>query len=183
MSESFIQTQLKASQILNLEPPTKAQREQINDFAEFTAEFREHLKQVFKPTDEGYENRALANYFYDKQTGEFDSNVLDALSYGAYDYLNSVANHTMNMRDDILALLGLTSKDVEQKNNAHITKEMWETYKYIGSGYVKVADDLGKRIAETLNIQRTENGSTTVDSRLYSALGTWALSKQCNLRI
>lgn len=167
---------VKASQILNLEPPTKAQREQINDFAEFTAEFREHLKQVFKPTDEGYENRALANYFYDKQTGEFDSNVLDALSYGAYDYLNSVANHTMNMRDDILALLGLTSKDVEQKNNAHITKEMWETYKYIGSGYVKVADDLGKRIAETLNIQRTENGSITVDSRLYSALGTWALS-------
>lgn len=167
---------VKASQILNLEPPTKAQREQINDFAEFTAEFREHLKQVFKPADEGYENRALANYFYDKQTGEFDSNVLDALSYGAYDYLNSVANHTMNMRDDILALLGLTSKDVEQKNNAHITKEMWETYKYIGSGYVKVADDLGKRIAETLNIQRTENGSITVDSRLYSALGTWALS-------
>lgn len=167
---------VKASQILNLEPPTKAQREQINDFAEFTAEFREHLKQVFKPTDEGYENRALANYFYDKQTGEFDSNVLDALSYGAYDYLNSVANHTMNMRDDILALLGLTSKDVEQKNNAYITKEMWETYKYIGSGYVKVADDLGKRIAETLNIQRTENGSITVDSRLYSALGTWALS-------
>lgn len=167
---------IKASQILNLEPPTKAQREQINDFAEFTAEFREHLKQVFKPADEGYENRALANYFYDKQTGEFDSNVLDALSYGAYDYLNSVANHTMNMRDDILALLGLTSKDVEQKNNAHITKEMWETYKYIGSGYVKVADDLGKRIAETLNIQRTENGSITVDSRLYSALGTWALS-------
>lgn len=167
---------IKASQILNLEPPTKAQREQINDFAEFTAEFREHLKQVFKPTDEGYENRALANYFYDKQTGEFDSNVLDALSYGAYDYLNSVANHTMNMRDDILALLGLTSKDVEQKNNAYITKEMWETYKYIGSGYVKVADDLGKRIAETLNIQRTENGSITVDSRLYSALGTWALS-------
>lgn len=167
---------VKASQILNLEPPTKAQREQINDFAEFTAEFREHLKQVFKPTDEGYENRALANYFYDKQTGEFDSNVLDALSYGAYDYLNSVANHTMNMRDDILALLGLSSNDVEQKNNAHITKEMWETYKYIGSGYVKVADDLGKRIAETLNIQRTENGSITVDSRLYSALGTWALS-------
>lgn len=167
---------IKASQILNLEPPTKAQREQINDFAEFTAEFREHLKQVFKPADEGYENRALANYFYDKQTGEFDSNVLDALSYGAYDYLNSVANHTMNMRDDILALLGLTSKDVEQKNNAYITKEMWETYKYIGSGYVKVADDLGKRIAETLNIQRTENGSITVDSRLYSALGTWALS-------
>lgn len=167
---------IKASQILNLEPPTKAQREQINDFAEFTAEFREHLKEVFKPTDEGYENRALANYFYDKQTGEFDSNVLDALSYGAYDYLNSVANHTMNMRDDILALLGLTSNDVEQKNNAHITKEMWETYKYIGSGYVKVADDLGKRIAETLNIQRTENGSITVDSRLYSALGTWALS-------
>lgn len=167
---------VKASQILNLEPPTKAQREQINDFAEFTAEFREHLKQVFKPTDEGYENRALANYFYDKQTGEFDSNVLDALSYGAYDYLNSVANHTMNMRDDILALLGLTSNDVEQKNNAYITKEMWETYKYIGSGYVKVADDLGKRIAETLNIQRTENGSITVDSRLYSALGTWALS-------
>lgn len=167
---------VKASQILNLEPPTKAQREQINDFAEFTAEFREHLKQVFKPTDEGYENRALANYFYDKQTGEFDSNVLDALSYGAYDYLNSVANHTMNMRDDILALLGLTSKDVEQKNNAHITKEMWETYKYIGSGYVKVADDLGKRIAETLNIQRTENGSIMVDSRLYSALGTWVLS-------
>ena len=165
---------IKASQILNLEPPTKAQREQINDFAEFTAEFREHLKEVFKPTDEGYENRALANYFYDKQTGEFDSNVLDALSYGAYDYLNSVANHTMNMRDDILALLGLTSNDVEQKNNAHITKEMWETYKYIGSGYVKVADDLGKRIAETLNIQRTENGSITVDSRLYSALGTWA---------
>lgn len=167
---------IKASQILNLEPPTKAQREQINDFAEFTAEFREHLKEVFKPTDEGYENRALANYFYDKQTGEFDSNVLDALSYGAYDYLNSVANHTMNMRDDILALLGLTSNDVEQKNNAYITKEMWETYKYIGSGYVKVADDLGKRIAETLNIQRTENGSITVDSRLYSALGTWALS-------
>lgn len=167
---------IKASQILNLEPPTKAQREQINDFAEFTAEFREHLKEVFKPTDEGYENRALANYFYDKQTGEFDSNVLDALSYGAYDYLNSVAKHTMNMRDDILALLGLTSNDVEQKNNAHITKEMWETYKYIGSGYVKVADDLGKRIAETLNIQRTENGSITVDSRLYSALGTWALS-------
>lgn len=167
---------IKASQILNLEPPTKAQREQINDFAEFTAEFREHLKEVFKPTDEGYENRALANYFYDKQTGEFDSNVLDALSYGAYDYLNSVANHTMNMRDDILALLGLTSNDVEQKNNAHITKEMWETYKYIGSGYVKVADDLGKRIAETLNIQRTKNGSITVDSRLYSALGTWALS-------
>lgn len=167
---------VKASQILNLEPPTKAQREQINDFAEFTAEFREHLKQVFKPTDEGYENRALANYFYDKQTGEFDSNVLDALSYGAYDYLNSVANHTMNMRDDILALLGLSSNDVEQKNNAYITKEMWETYKYIGSGYVKVADDLGKRIAETLNIQRTENGSITVDSRLYSALGTWALS-------
>lgn len=167
---------IKASQILNLEPPTKAQREQINDFAEFTAEFREHLKEVFKPTDEGYENRALANYFYDKQTGEFDSNVLDALSYGAYDYLNSVANHTMNMRDDILALLGLSSNDVEQKNNAHITKEMWETYKYIGSGYVKVADDLGKRIAETLNIQRTENGSITVDSRLYSALGTWALS-------
>lgn len=167
---------IKASQILNLEPPTKAQREQINDFAEFTAEFREHLKEVFKPTDEGYENRALANYFYDKQTGEFDSNVLDALSYGAYDYLNSVANHTMNMRDDILALLGLTSNDVEQKNNAYITKEMWETYKYIGSGYVKVADDLGKRIAETLNIQRTENGSVTVDSRLYSALGTWALS-------
>ncbi|MPX08003.1 putative barnase/colicin E5 family endoribonuclease [Moraxella catarrhalis] len=167
---------IKASQILNLEPPTKAQREQINDFAEFTAEFREHLKQVFKPADEGYENRALANYFYDKQTGEFDSNVLDALSYGAYDYLNSVANHTMNMRDDILALLGLSSNDVEQKNNAYITKEMWETYKYIGSGYVKVADDLGKRIAETLNIQRTENGSITVDSRLYSALGTWALS-------
>lgn len=167
---------IKASQILNLEPPTKAQREQINDFAEFTAEFREHLKEVFKPTDEGYENRALANYFYDKQTGEFDSNVLDALSYGAYDYLNSVAKHTMNMRDDILALLGLTSNDVEQKNNAHITKEMWETYKYIGSGYVKVADDLGKRVAETLNIQRTENGSITVDSRLYSALGTWALS-------
>lgn len=167
---------IKASQILNLEPPTKAQREQINDFAEFTAEFREHLKEVFKPTDEGYENRALANYFYDKQTGEFDSNVLDALSYGAYDYLNSVANHTMNMRDDILALLGLSSNDVEQKNNAYITKEMWETYKYIGSGYVKVADDLGKRIAETLNIQRTENGSITVDSRLYSALGTWALS-------
>lgn len=167
---------IKASQILNLEPPTKAQREQINDFAEFTADFREHLKEVFKPTDEGYENRALANYFYDKQTGEFDSNVLDALSYGAYDYLNSVANHTMNMRDDILALLGLTSNDVEQKNNAYITKEMWETYKYIGSGYVKVADDLGKRIAETLNIQRTENGSVTVDSRLYSALGTWALS-------
>lgn len=167
---------IKASQILNLEPPTKAQREQINDFAEFTAEFREHLKEVFKPTDEGYENRALANYFYDKQTGEFDGNVLDALSYGAYDYLNSVANHTMNMRDDILALLGLTSNDVEQKNNAYITKEMWETYKYIGSGYVKVADDLGKRIAETLNIQRTENGSVTVDSRLYSALGTWALS-------
>lgn len=167
---------IKASQILNLEPPTKAQREQINDFAEFTAEFREHLKEVFKPTDEGYENRALANYFYDKETGEFDSNVLDALSYGAYDYLNSVAKHTMNMRDDILALLGLTSNDVEQKNNAHITKEMWETYKYIGSGYVKVADDLGKRIAETLNIQRTENGSITVDSRLYSALGTWALS-------
>lgn len=167
---------IKASQILNLEPPTKAQREQINDFAEFTAEFREHLKEVFKPTDEGYENRALANYFYDKQTGEFDSNVLDALSYGAYGYLNSVANHTMNMRDDILALLGLTSNDIEQKNNAHITKEMWETYKYIGSGYVKVADDLGKRIAETLNIQRTENGSITVDSRLYSALGTWALS-------
>lgn len=167
---------IKASQILNLDPPTKAQREQINDFAEFTAEFREHLKEVFKPTDEGYENRALANYFYDKQTGEFDSNVLDALSYGAYDYLNSVAKHTMNMRDDILALLGLTSNDVEQKNNAHITKEMWETYKYIGSGYVKVADDLGKRIAETLNIQRTENGSITVDSRLYSALGTWALS-------
>ncbi|RKM32193.1 putative barnase/colicin E5 family endoribonuclease [Moraxella catarrhalis] len=167
---------VKASQILNLEPPTKAQREQINDFAEFTAEFREHLKQVFKPTDEGYENRALANYFYDKQTGEFDSNVLDALSYGAYDYLNSVANHTMNMRDDILTLLGLSSNDVEQKNNAYITKEMWETYKYIGSGYVKVADDLGKRIAETLNIQRTENGSITVDSRLYSALGTWALS-------
>lgn len=167
---------IKASQILNLEPPTKAQREQINDFAEFTAEFREHLKEVFKPTDEGYENRALANYFYDRQTGEFDSNVLDALSYGAYDYLNSVAKHTMNMRDDILALLGLTSNDVEQKNNAHITKEMWETYKYIGSGYVKVADDLGKRIAETLNIQRTENGSITVDSRLYSALGTWALS-------
>lgn len=167
---------IKASQILNLEPPTKAQREQINDFAEFTAEFREHLKEVFKPTDEGYENRALANYFYDKQTGEFDSNVLDALSYGAYDYLNSVANHTMNMRDDILALLGLSSNDTEQKNNAHLTKEMWETYKYIGSGYVKVADDLGKRIAETLNIQRTENGSITVDSRLYSALGTWALS-------
>lgn len=167
---------IKASQILNLEPPTKAQREQINDFAEFTAEFREHLKEVFKPTDEGYENRALANYFYDKETGEFDSNVLDALSYGAYDYLNSVANHTMNMRDDILALLGLSSSDVEQKNNAYITKEMWETYKYIGSGYVKVADDLGKRIAETLNIQRTENGSITVDSRLYSALGTWALS-------
>ena len=39
-----------------------------------------------------------------KQTGEFDSTVLDALSYGAYDYLNSVANHTMNMRDDILLL-------------------------------------------------------------------------------
>ncbi|MPW63536.1 hypothetical protein C0208_01685 [Moraxella catarrhalis] len=167
---------VKASQILNLEPPTKAQREQINDFAEFTAEFREHLKEVFKPTDEGYENRALANYFYDKQTGEFDSNVLDALSYGAYDYLNSVAKHTMNMRDDILALLGLTSNEAEQKNNAYITKEMWETYKYIGSGYVKVADDLGKRVAETLNIQRTENGSVTVDSRLYSALGTWALS-------
>ncbi|OOR84929.1 hypothetical protein B0180_02035 [Moraxella canis] len=167
---------IKASQILNLDPPTKAQREQINDFAEFTAEFREHLKEVFKPTNEGYENTALANYFYDKDTGEFDSNVLDALSYGAYDYLISVAKHTMNTRDDILTLLGLTSNDVEQRNSAHITKEMWNTYKYIGSGYVKIADDLGKRVAETLNIQRTENGSVTVDSRLYSALGTWALS-------
>ncbi|MFB6349629.1 hypothetical protein ACFBZI_10495 [Moraxella sp. ZJ142] len=171
--EKLLLNPVKAALKLGLDiVPDKAQINQLEDFVLFAGQMREYLNQVHNKSNELYEYKSLASYL--GQEGAFDTNTLDAISYAIYDYILSYGEQQQNTFDDVFSLLGIT--DADDRKRISLPQEVYETYRYIGRIQTLEADALGKRIAQTLNIKSVEQGSIELDSRLYSALGNWAIA-------
>ncbi|MFC0819785.1 D-alanyl-D-alanine carboxypeptidase family protein [Moraxella marmotae] len=171
--EKLLLNPVKAALKLGLDiVPDKAQINQLEDFVLFAGQMREYLNQVHNKSNELYEYKSLASYL--GQEGAFDTNTLDAISYAIYDYILSYGEQQQNTFDDVFSLLGIT--DADDRKRISLPPEVYETYRYIGRIQTLEADALGKRIAQTLNIKSVEQGSIELDSRLYSALGNWAIA-------
>ncbi|WP_432481759.1 transglycosylase SLT domain-containing protein [Moraxella sp. ZY200743] len=164
---------VKAALKMGIDVPNQAQSTQLKDFWTFHHEFKDYLQDVVAKKTQGYEFASMASYFLD-ENNQVDENLLGALSYTVYDYIIANGNHTRHTDDEIKQLLGLY--DEEQRKSVYLTKQLRDTYQHRGFVYDIQAQKIGERVAKTLNISANELGSMELDSRLYSALGGWAIS-------
>lgn len=184
---------MQGLQSLVSEAPTKAQREQIEDFLVFRDEMAEHILQTFRkkmpaylkdkegnpilddegnltysPTDFGFQD--LKTYFMDNN-GDIDNNVVTSVALAAYDWVVENGNKTQNMDKDIKKLLNLDPDDI-----AFLSPAVRELYQFRGGLRPYATAKIGKKAVEVLGIKATENASAEAQSRLENSIGEWAIS-------
>lgn len=164
----------------NSKVPTKAQRQQIEDFLGFHEEIREHLLATYAKknqakndegevvTDFGYQD---FKSFLSDEAGNIDENTLSAVSLALYDWSIEFGNKEKASDKDIKKFL-----NIDPDEDANITPEIYEQYKHFTGLKSYSVASLGQHIVQSLGLQTNENASPEAMSKLESSLGEWAIS-------
>lgn len=160
--------------------PTKAQREQVQDFLKFRDEFAIHLMDTFTQkkityNDDGsvkfdFSSQDLKSHLMDSE-GNIDENTLSAAALAAYDWISEYGNKTLNMDKDIRKLLNL---DPESKS--YIPKDIQDQYKDGVMLKNYQSNSMGKQVLQLLNIKANDNGSRVSQSELANSIGEWVVN-------
>jgi len=160
--------------------PSRAQREQMEDFLKFRDELAIHLMDTFVQkkityNDDGsvkndFSSQDLKSHLMDAE-GNIDENTLTAAALAAYDWSSEYGNKTINLDKDIRKLLNL---DPESKDSipSHIRDQ------YIDGVMIKntQSSSLGNKTLQLLNIQSNLKGSIEVESELANSIGEWIVN-------
>lgn len=165
---------------LTRQSPSKAQREQLQDFLKFRDEFAVHLIDTFeskkiKRNDEGevvtdYSYQDLKSHLMD-EFGEIDENTITAAALAAYDWIGEYGNKTTNLDKDIRKLLNM-----EPDSTDFIPSNIKENYTDGVSIKNVQSSSMGRKVTQAMNIKANFKGSIEVASELDSSIGEWVVN-------
>lgn len=160
---------MQGIELVTKDSPSQKQRQLINHFLGFRDNIAEHIQSTFVAKD-SHQYKDFKTYLTNSE-GKLDENTITAVALVIYNHINSDGNSTFNLEKDLKALL-----NVDEDASAYFDKEIWETYKHIGSLHTNVSMSLGRNIVNVLGLKSNDSISEEMASRLNVSLGDWAIS-------
>jgi hypothetical protein len=150
---------------------TEAQLNLLNKFITFNEAFALSFEETFDPTPIKVANRSLINHLTDARTGKIKTEVVDAMSLSAFNWLLIKSNDSLiKTNEDLGTLVGIDSKN-------HIFSNFtWSTLGQGGLPYNEEAYySMGTEILGTLGLTTTKNAPHTALGLLAQSLGGHAI--------
>lgn len=160
---------MQGIELVTKDTPSQKQRHLVNHFLGFRDNIAEHIQSTFVAKD-SHQYKDFKTYLTNDE-GKLDENTITAIALVIYNHINSEGNSTFNLEKDLKTLL-----NIDEDADAYFNKEIWETYKYIGSLHTNVSMSLGRNIINVLGLKSNNSISEEMASRLNVSLGDWAIS-------
>lgn len=157
------------------ESPTKVQRDQLVDFLQFRDEMAQHLLDTFGKHQKSEKSTADFNYSdlkgFLEQDGIIDENTLTSVALATYNWAIEFGNK--NLTDDTTIKKFL---NIEPDAKVFIPNDIRSQYEFLTTIKNYSALDLGRSIADSLNIRATDFVKLEAQSAFESSLGEWAVN-------
>lgn len=160
---------MQGIELVTKDTPSQKQRHLVNHFLGFRDNIAEHIQSTFVAKD-SHQYKDFKTYLTNDE-GKLDENTITAIALVIYNHINSEGNSTFNLEKDLKTLL-----NIDEDADAYFNKEIWETYKHIGSLHTNVSMSLGRNIINVLGLKANDSISEEMASRLNVSLGDWAIS-------
>ena len=160
---------MQGIELVTKDTPSQKQRHLVNHFLGFRDNIAEHIQSTFVAKD-NHQYKDFKTYLTNDE-GKLDENTITAVALVIYNHMNSDGNSTFNLEKDLKTLL-----NVDEDSDAYFNKDIWETYKHIGSLHTNVSMSLGRNIINVLGLKSNDSISEEMASRLNVSLGDWAIS-------
>ena len=160
---------MQGIELVTKDTPSQKQRHLVNHFLGFRDNIAEHIQATFVAKD-SHQYKDFKTYLTNDE-GKLDENTITAVALVIYNHINSDGNSTFNLEKDLKTLL-----NVDGDSDAYFYKDIWETYKHIGSLHTNVSMSLGRNIINVLGLKSNDSISEEMASRLNVSLGDWAIS-------
>ncbi len=149
---------------------TEAQLNLLNKFISFNEGFAASFEETFDPTPIKVANRSLINHLTDARTGKIKTEVIDAMSLSAFNWLLIKSNDSLiKTNEDLGTLVGIDAK------NHVFSNFTWSTLGQAGLPYNEEVIGLGNEILSSLGLTATKNAPYVAMNALAASLGGHAI--------
>ena len=160
----------QAIEALSNELPNGKQQRQLQDFLAFKQELTPHIKDSFIKQSDKFRFRDFKSFMAD-EPNQINDNIITAISLNAYQWIIENGSKDQNYHNDIVRILGL-----DTDHDYRFSKEVYETYKYLGNVYQFEYNKIGKAVYDTLGLKINDEVNQEWQYRLQASLGDWTMT-------
>ena len=160
----------QAIEALSNELPNGKQQRQLQDFLAFKQELTPYIKDSFIKQSDKFRFRDFKSFMAD-EPNQINDNIITAISLNAYQWIIENGSKDQNYYNDIVRILGL-----DTDHDYRFSKEVYETYKYLGNVYQFEYNKIGKAVYDTLGLKINDEVNQEWQYRLQASLGDWTMT-------
>ena len=160
----------QAIEALSNELPNGKQQRQLQDFLAFKQELTPYIKDSFIKQSDKFRFRDFKSFMAD-EPNQINDNIITAISLNAYQWIIENGSKDQNYHNDIVRILGL-----DTDHDYRFSKEVYETYKYLGNVYQFEYNKIGKAVYDTLGLKINDEVNQEWQYRLQASLGDWTMT-------
>ncbi|WP_411350591.1 hypothetical protein [Moraxella lincolnii] len=160
----------QAIEALSDELPNGKQQRQLQDFLSFKQELTPYIKDSFIKQSDKFRFRDFKSFMADEPK-QINDNIITAIALNAYQWIIENGSKDQNYHNDIVRILGL-----DTDHDYRFSKEVYETYKYLGNVYQFEYNKIGKAVYDTLGLKINDEVNQEWQYRLQASLGDWTMT-------